>query len=107
MNLQQNIPTWCVPSSVLCALIYAIKEKRPVRIAISKIDEHTDHAQAQVQDEDGNWQYLTEFWNGECMAAMLYGKNHPETKGKEPYRYVGLIEFLQEQGNALDIMNLL
>jgi len=99
--------THCVPSSILCALIYVIKEKRPVRIAIFNLSEGVDHAQAQVQDEDGNWQYLTEFWNGECMEAMLYGKNHPETKGKEPYRYVGLIEFLQEQGNALDIMNLL
>ncbi len=99
--------TWCVPSAVACAIIYGIKTGRPVRIAIFDLGEGVDHAQAQVQDEDGNWQYLTEFWNGECMAAMLYGKNHPETKGKEPYRYVGLIEFLQEQGNALDIMNLL
>jgi hypothetical protein len=97
--------TWCVPSSILCALIYVIKEKRPVRIAIFNLSEGVDHAQAQVQDEDGNWQYLTEFWNGECMAAMIYKENIPNAP--EPYRYVGLLEFLQEQGNALDIMNLL
>lgn len=99
--------THCVPSSILCALIYVIKEKRPVRIAIFNLREGVDHAQAQILDEDGNWQYLTEFWNGECMAAMLYGKNHPDTKDKEPYRYVGVREFLNEQAAALGLEDVL
>ena len=105
MNIANR--TWCVPSSVFCALIYAIKERKQVRIAITAVEPGVDHAQAQVQDEDGTWKYLTEFWNGECMAAMIYKENLPELVGKEPYRYAGLIEFLQEQGNALDISNLL
>lgn len=101
------LKTWCVPSSVLCALIYGIKEKRPVRIAIFNLREGVDHAQAQVQDEDGNWQYLTEFYTGECMAAMLYKKNHPDCKDKEPYRYVGVREFLDEQAAALGLEDVL
>ena len=105
MNLQQNIPTWCVPSSVLCALIYAIKEKRPVRIAISKIDEHTDHAQAQVFDESGEWQWLSERWNGECMEAFILGhQKHPDAG--DPYRYVRVLDFMQEQIQVLGLENL-
>jgi hypothetical protein len=106
MNISHR--THCVPSSILCALIYVIKERRPVRIAISAIEPGVDHAQAQVLSEEADWYWLSERWNGECMEAYTSTEpNHPDCVGKEPYRYVGLIEFLQEQGNALDIMNLL
>ena len=104
--MNASIKTHCVPSSFLCALIYAIKERRPVRIAISAIEPGVDHAQAQVQDViDDKWFYLSERWNGECMEA--YTSDQPNMPGAVPYRYAGLIEFLYEQGNALDIMNLL
>lgn len=103
MNNTQNI--WCVPASIVCAWIYMVKERRPVRIAIFKLDESTDHAQAQVMDEDGTWQYLTEYWTGECMAAMIYGKNIPDAP--DPYRYVGLMEFIQEQIEVLSLQDLI
>lgn len=98
-------PTWCVPSSVLCALIYGIKEKRPVRIAIFRMSEGVDHAQAQVMDENGEWQWLSERWNGECMEAFILGhQNHPDAE--EPYRYVRLLDFMQEQIQVLGLENL-
>jgi hypothetical protein len=107
MNLQQNIPTWCVPSSVLCALIYGIKEKRPVRIAIFHIRPGLDHAQAQVQADSGEWCYLTEYWTGQSMAAQLYRENCDDTLGRDPYRYVGVREFLAEQATALGLEDIL
>ena len=104
MNLSIN--TWCVPSSILCALIYVIKEKRPVRIAIFNLSESVDHAQAQVMDENGEWQWLSERWNGECMEAFILGrKNHPDAG--DPYRYVRLPDFMQEQIQVLGLENLL
>ena len=97
--------TWCVPSAVACAIIYGIKTGRPVRIAISKIDEHTDHAQAQVFDENGEWQWLSERWNGECMEAFILGRqNHPDAG--DPYRYVRVLDFMQEQIQVLELENL-
>ena len=105
LQMNPSHRTHCVPSSILCALIYVIKEKRPVRIAISKIDEHTDHAQAQVFDENGEWQWLSERWNGECMEAFILGhQNHPDAE--EPYRYVRVMEFMQEQIQVLGLENL-
>ena len=93
--------THCVPSSILCALIYVIKEKRPVRIAIFDLGEGVNHAQAQVQAEDGQWEYLTEYWTGACMAAKLYRENHPDCVGNEPHRYYTVTEFIAQQLKAL------
>ena len=69
--------THCVPSSILCALIYGIAHGKPVRIAITELGPGVDHAQAQVQDENGHWLWLSEFWNGTCMEARIIGgPNH-------------------------------
>ena len=99
--MSDSTNTWCVPSSILCATIYLIKAQRPVRIAIFSIEPGIDHAQAQVQDESGNWHYLTEIWTGECVAAQLYGKNIPDAP--EPYRYVGLVDFINENIDNLGL----
>lgn len=99
--------TWCVPSAVACAIIYGIKTGRPVRIAIFDLGEGVNHAQAQVQGEDGHWVYLTEYWTGECMAARLYRENHPDCAGKEPIRYYTVTEFLAQQSKALGLEGIL
>ena len=83
-----------------------VKERRPVRIAIFKLDESTDHAQAQCQDEDGMWIWLSERWSGECVE--VYGSRFPNIPdAPEPYRYVGLMEFIQEQIEALNLQDLI
>jgi hypothetical protein len=97
-----STPTWCVPSSIFCALTFAIKYNVPVRIAIFKLDKGTDHAQAQAYVGE-EWRYLTEYWNGTSMAAKTYGKNLPATEKLEPYKYYGLIEFLAQQSEALHL----
>ena len=100
--------TWCVPSAVACAIIYGIKTGRPVRIAIFDLGEGVNHAQAQVQGEDGrSWYYITERWNGECMEAILYRENHPACVGKEPIRYYTVREFLEQQSKALGLEDIL
>lgn len=99
--IPNSIPIWCVPSSLFCAWIYAAKTGRPVRIAIFNLSEGVDHAQAQCQDEDGEWKYLTEYWTGESMAAMTYGKNMPDAP--EPYRYERLLDFILDQKAILNL----
>ncbi len=89
-----KIRTWCVPSAVFCATAWGIKSGMPVRIAITKIDASTDHAQAETQTESGEWIPLTEIDDGECMAVIPYRRHYPEI---EPYRYWTLGEFVEEQ----------
>lgn len=105
--MNTSIPTWCVPSSILCALIYGIHERRPVRIAIFDLGEGVHHAQAQAQAEDGQWIFLTEYWTGNCVAAQLYRENHPDCVGKEPIAYYTVREFLDQQAVALELEGVL
>jgi hypothetical protein len=94
-----KISTWCVPSSVFCAICFWIKQKVPVRIALQKIEPGVEHSQAEAFI-DGQWTPLSEFWNGTSMEASTYGRNYSQV---EPYRYVGLIEFLQEQQRNMNL----
>jgi hypothetical protein len=94
--MKSQIDTRCVPSTMLCLFIYGIALRRAVRVAVFKINETTNHVQAQVQDEEGNWQYLTEVWTGRCIAALIYGKpNYP--KVQIPFKYMSVREFFEEQ----------
>jgi phosphomevalonate kinase len=106
MGLESKIRIWCVPGSILCAWMYMVKEKRPVRITLSHTDNPSvDHAQAQVLNEDGEWIYLTDKCGWDCIEVELYGKqNCPDAH--EPYRYVGLLDFIAEQVNALGLGDL-
>jgi hypothetical protein len=103
MGLESKIRIWCVPGSILCALMYMVKEKRPVRITLSHTDNPSvDHAQAQVLNEDGEWLWLTDIADEvSCAARLWHGQNHP--KAKPPYRHVGLLDFLAEQINILNL----
>jgi hypothetical protein len=94
-----KISTWCVPSSVFCAVCFWIKERTPVRIALQQVGVGVDHAQAEAFI-NGTWVPLSEFWNNTSMEASTYGRNYSQI---EPYRYVGLIEFLQEQKQAMNL----
>ena len=64
------------------------------RIAIQHLDEQTDHAQAQAEIE-GVWTPLTPAWDAQAgrIAVTEHGKHFPV----EPYRYLGLEEWIQEQ----------
>jgi hypothetical protein len=94
-----KISTWCVPSSIFCATCFWIKQRVPVRIALQHIEPGIDHAQAEALI-DGTWIPLSEFWNGTSMEASTYGRNYSQV---EPYRYVDLIDFIQEQKQAMNL----
>jgi len=88
-----NAKTYCVPNSILCAWTWGAINKTQVRISISKIDESTDHAQAQALI-NGDWIPLTEIWADDHMEVTLYRSHYPEI---EPYRYLTLREWIDEQ----------
>jgi hypothetical protein len=89
-----KLNTWCVPSAIFCATAWMIKQRQQVRISITKIDENTDHSQAEAL-VDGTWTPLTEIWDGTSMAVIPYQRHFPDAP--EPYRYPTLEEFFQEQ----------
>jgi hypothetical protein len=94
MSLGQE-KIWCVPASILCAWIWHVKRGWEVRIAVSKIDANTDHAQAEALNPDNDeWTPLTEIWDGESMAVIPYRRHFPEI---EPYRYLSMREWIEEQ----------
>lgn len=84
--------TWCVPSSIFCAWVWAGKFHDPVRIAVTKIAEGVDHSQAEALINEV-WTPLTEIWNGECMAVIPYQRHY----NIEPYRFVTLQKWISEQ----------
>jgi hypothetical protein len=92
--MQDNEPGWCVPNAFYCARVWSVKRRQKIRIAVFRLDESTNHFQAQYEDEDG-WHGLTEIWNGECMAVIPYGKNVPDAP--EPFKYMTLTEAEDEQ----------
>ena len=92
--------TWCVPSAIFCATVFAIKQKCEVRIAVFNFRKGVDHVQAQAEI-NGEWRYITEYHTGKGMAVKTYKKNHPDAK--EPYRHVGLLDFLEEQKEVLNL----
>ena len=94
--------TNCVTSCILCAMVFAIKQKCEVRIAVFNLHEGLDHVQAQAEI-DGKWVYITEYHTGKGMAVKTYKKNSPSTKDIEPYRYYGLLEFMEQQKEALGL----
>ncbi len=91
--MNQKISTWCVPSSIFCAIVWRIKERVPVRIAIQNIGPGTDHAQAEALHGD-SWIQLTETWDGTSMAVIPYRRHYPDV---EPYRTPSLEKFIEEQ----------
>jgi len=101
-TVRDEVPTWCVPSSIFCATAFVIKTNCPTRIAIFRIKPGLDHAQAQAFI-DGEWKYISEYWNGECMAVKVSGKNCPDTQNIEPYIYYTVTGFLEQQREALGV----
>ena len=83
---------WCVPDSVFCALAWMIKRKVPVRIAAQHIEPGIDHVQAQAKI-DGKWVPLTELWDNTSIYVRTWTQHFPG----EPYRYMTLKEFFNEQ----------
>lgn len=81
----------CVPLSILNAWTWGVKTGCEVRIGISRIDERTDHAQAEARI-DGAWVPLTEVWNGRGLEVRPHQYHY-----REPYRYLTLREWINEQ----------
>ena len=98
--MKKKYKTNCCSSAIFCLWVYAINTKQEVRLAVFNIRKGVDHVQAQVKNGD-KWEYLTEIHDVDGMAAIVYKKNHPDAK--EPYRYVGLMEFIAEQKELLNL----
>ena len=83
-----GVDGYCVPESIYSAWTWENKTKQPVRIAVSHISKGVDHAQAKGWTGSA-WIYLTSL-NG----VVRPWKRHFDA---EPYRYVELDEWIQEQ----------
>lgn len=88
----KSYPMTCVPTSIGAAWTYAQKGY-PVRIAISKIDEKTDHSQAEAMI-DGQWVPLTPLWDKKEGLVIKTWERH---FGVEPHRYLTLPDWIREQ----------
>jgi hypothetical protein len=84
----------------LAAWTWGVKTGNPVRIAVTHIKPGVDHSQAEAF-VDGEWTPLTEIWNGEAMVIKPY-KRHFD---KEPYRYVALRTWIDEQFRYVNQVN--
>lgn len=83
----------CVINAIFCAWTWGTFRRDPVRIAIQRIDAHTDHAQAEALVE-GVWTPLTELWTGSHLEVAPWKRHYPEP---DPYRYVSLRDWIDEQ----------
>jgi hypothetical protein len=91
-----KVYTTCVENSIICARAWYTQTGNPVRIAVTKVDpvNDIDHAQAQAQ-MNGIWTPLTEIWHPqEGKMEVVPWKPHFEI---EPYRYLTLREWIDEQ----------
>jgi hypothetical protein len=85
--------TYCVPNAILCAWTWGALRKDEVRIAVTSISAGLDHSQAEAKI-DGKWTPLTEIWTGQFMEIQPFRRHYPD---KEPYRYLSLKEWIDEQ----------
>lgn len=84
----------CVWLAVLNAATWALYIKQDVRIAVYHVKPGEDHSQAEGYDKI--WTPLTERWTGEHLETLKWVK-HESVKDKEPYRYLTLREWVNEQ----------
>ena len=91
-------PGWCVPCSFFCARVWAVKRHTPIRIVEYKIDENTNHFQAEAKIS-GAWTPLSEFWNGRCMVVRPWKRHYPNAP---ILRYLTLQEAEAEQDILLN-----
>jgi hypothetical protein len=87
----KKLSGWCVPSAIFCAMAWMIKNG-PVRMAMQHLEPGVDHVQAQAKINEV-WTPLTEIWDGTSMAVQTWTRHFPV----EPYRYLTLKEFFDEQ----------
>ncbi|MDP2645455.1 MAG: hypothetical protein Q8P24_10980 [Desulfobacterales bacterium] len=68
----------CPMLAAMCAWT-ALQHGHHVKIEIRKLDEHTDHAQAQAL-VDGEWVWLTESWDQEAGHLWVhdYKPHYPD-----------------------------
>jgi len=87
--------SYCVPEAVYSAWLWGVRTGDPVRVAVSKVREGTDHAQAQARI-DGSWRYLTPKWDYEAgrIKVVPWKSHFPNV---QPYRYLTLREWIDEQ----------
>jgi hypothetical protein len=85
--------TYCVPNAILCAWTWGALRKDEVRIAVTSISTGLDHSQAEALI-DSKWTPLTEVWTGQFMEIQPWTRHYPD---KEPYRYLSLKEWIDEQ----------
>ena len=86
----ETATSWCVPESIFCAWTFG--KDYPVRLAVQKLRPGTDHVQAE-SFIDGKWTPLTPYWTGKQLGVKTY-KRHFDV---EPYRYLTLREWVNEQ----------
>ncbi|MFA6972690.1 MAG: hypothetical protein WC208_15005 [Gallionella sp.] len=100
MKLDKKKTGWCVPDTFFNLFTRGISKEgeipRAVRVAVFNISPGVNHYQAQVQDYDGNWQYLSEVWTGECMASSLWPSCNYDPD-LTPIKYLSVREAFEEQ----------
>ena len=85
-------PIYCVPAAIAAAWAWQVGQKTESRMAVTNIRKGVDHVQAQGL-VDGEWQYLVIVNTAGGLMARV-GKPHFDI---EPYRYVGLEEWVDDQ----------
>ena len=81
----------CVINAIYCAWTWGTFRKDEVRIAVQNIASGVDHAQAEAKI-NGEWTTLTEIWTGKHTEVRPWTRHYPQ----EPYRYVGLKDWIAE-----------
>ncbi len=83
----------CVPEAVYCAWGWGAQTGERTQIAVSHIQPGIDHVQSQAFHRN-QWTYLTATWDKNKGVVCVPSKRHFNI---EPYRYVGLRKFINEQ----------
>ena len=92
MTDQTYVKPNCVSSAIFCADAWKRTTGEKVRIAVTHRAPGIDHVQAQA-DHRGEWTYLTNSWNQDGQIVQPWTSHF----GDEPYRYVELMDFIEEQ----------
>jgi hypothetical protein len=77
---QDYVNTYCVPESIMCALLWGEKTGEPVGIEVSQINENENHFQA-FAIHRGEKTYLTADWlPKEGLICRPHTRHFPDSK---------------------------
>ncbi len=100
-NYIRSLSSQCVPESIANAKNWLARTGQPVKIAISKISDNIDHAQAVAFDGDKMTPLTAHEWDEKYkyFKPIPWSWHFPD---KKPYRFIEVDEFLKEQEKNID-----